>query len=186
RARSERASAGATVFYTHYDGFIFRRDTGNVVDDLPERIYSDSDARFIGVELEADAELARFGDARLTLEGAFDVVRAERANGDDLPRIPPMRLRSQLRLSSTHVDANLGFSWAARQKKIAAFERETGSYFFLDAGVAWRPLEQLPGLSLRLDGRNLLDEQGRNHVSFLKEFAPLPGRSVRTTVALEF
>jgi iron complex outermembrane receptor protein len=186
RARSERASAGATFFYTHYDGFIFLRDTGNVVDDLPERIYSGSAARFIGVELEADAELARIGDATLSLEAAFDVVRAERANGDDLPRIPPLRLRSQLLLASTHVDANLGFDWAARQRKIAAFERETDSYFFLDAGVAWRPLEQLPGLSLRLDGRNLLDEQGRNHVSFLKEFAPLPGRSVRTTVSLEF
>jgi len=186
RVRSERASAGATFFYTHYDGFIFLRDTGNIVDDLPERVYSASDARFIGVELEADAELARFGSATLSLEGAFDVVRAERANGDDLPRIPPLRLRGQLLVVSTHVDANLGFAWAAKQTKIAAFERETDSYVFLDAGVAWRPLEQLPGLSLRLDGRNLLDETGRNHVSFLKEFAPLPGRSVRTSVAFEF
>jgi iron complex outermembrane receptor protein len=186
RVREERMSAGVTFFYTHYDGFIFLRDTGVIVDDLPERIYSASDARFIGVELEADAELFRFGDATISLEGGFDFVRAERANGDDLPRIPPLRLRSQLLLVSTHVDANLGFEWAAEQEKIAAFERDTDSYAFLNAGAAWRPLESIPGLSLRLDMRNLLDEKGRNHVSFLKEFAPLPGRSVRTTVALEF
>jgi len=52
--------------------------------------------------------------------------------------------------------------------------------------VAWRPLEQLPGFALRLDARNLLDATGRNHVSFLKELAPLPGRSVRVSARVEF
>lgn len=186
RVRGEHASAGATFFYTHFDGFIFLRDTGNVVDDLPERLYAHTDARFVGVELEGDADVAHFGSAVLKLRGSFDVTRAERANGDDLPRIAPMRLRGELALESTHADASLGFEWAARQRKVASFERETGAYAFLDAAVAWRPLERLPGLSLRLDLRNLLDAEGRNHVSFLKEFAPLPGRSARASVALEF
>ncbi len=186
RVRSDEASAGVTLFYTHYDAFIFLRDTGNIEDDLPERIYSATDARFIGIEVEGDADVAHFGGAVLKLRGSFDVTRAERANGDDLPRIAPMRLRSELALETTHTDASLGFEWAARQTKIAAFERETDSYLFLNASAAWRPLEQLPGLSLRLDLRNLLDETGRNAVSFLKEFAPLPGRSMRASVALEF
>jgi iron complex outermembrane receptor protein len=186
RVRSEHASAAVTLFYTHYDDFIFLRDTGNIEDDLPERIYSASDARFIGIEIEGDADVAHFGDAVLKARGSFDVTRAERANGDDLPRIAPMRLRGELALETTHTDASLGFEWAARQNKIAAFERETDSYVFLNASAAWHPLERVPGLTLRLDLRNLLDETGRNHVSFLKEFAPLPGRSARATLALEF
>jgi iron complex outermembrane receptor protein len=186
RWRGEEASGAVTFFYTHFDDFILLLDTGNIVDDLPERIYSTTDARFLGFELEGSADLAHFGDALLKLRGSFDLTRAERANGDDLPRIAPMRLRSELAVESPNVDASLGLEWAGKQTRIASFERETDSYVFLNASAAWRPLEQLPGLSLRLDLRNLLDDEGRNHVSFLKEFAPLPGRSVRATVALEF
>ena len=186
RWRGERASGGITFYYTHFDGFIFLRDTGNLQDDLAERTYSGTDARFLGVELEGDAQLVHWGDAVLSLDGSLDLTHAERANGDDLPRIPPLRLRSGLALATTHVDANLGFEWAARQKRIASFERATDGYFFVNAGVAWRPLEQLPGLSLRLDARNLFDAKGRNHVSFLKEFAPLSGRSLRASVGVEF
>jgi iron complex outermembrane receptor protein len=186
RWRGEHASLGATFFYTHFDDFIFLRDTGGVEDDLPVRVYSPTDARFIGVELEGDADLAHFGELLLKLRGSFDVTRAERANGEDLPRIAPMRLRSELALESPHADASLGIDWAAKQEKIAPFERPTDSYLFLHASAAWRPLERLPGLSLRLDLHNLLDETGRNHVSFLKEFAPLPGRSVRLTAIVEF
>jgi iron complex outermembrane receptor protein len=186
RLRGQHASAGVTYFYTHFEDFIFLRDTGNVEDDLPERIYSATDARFLGVELEGDADLAHFGEWVLKARGSLDLTRAERANGDDLPRIAPLRLRGELALEGTHADASLGFEWAARQKRIAAFERATDAYAFLNAGLAWRPLEALPDFALRLDGRNLLDETGRNHVSFLKEFAPLPGRSVRLTAAVEF
>ena len=110
----------------------------------------------------------------------------ERANGDDLPRIAPLRLRTELALESPHVDASLGVEWAAKQRKIVSFERETDAYTFLNASLGWRPLERVPGFSLRLDLRNLTDETGRNHVSFLKEFAPLAGRSVRFTAAVDF
>jgi iron complex outermembrane receptor protein len=37
-----------------------------------------------------------------------------------------------------------------------------------------------------LRGENLLDEDARRHTSPLKEFAPLPGRSVGAGVRLEF
>jgi iron complex outermembrane receptor protein len=186
RWRGAHASAGATFFYTHFEDFIFLLDTGAIEDDLPERVYAATDARFLGVELEGDADLAHFREAVLKLRGSLDVTRAERANGDDLPRIAPLRLRSELALESPHADASLGVEWAARQRKIASHERPTDSYVFLNASAAWRPLEALPGFSLRLELRNLLDATGRNHVSFLKEFAPLPGRSVRLTAAVEF
>jgi iron complex outermembrane receptor protein len=186
RIRSEHASAGVTFFYTRYDDFIFLRDTGNIQDDLPERIYSATGARFVGVEVEGDGDLAHFGEWVLKARGSLDVTRAERTNGDDLPRIAPLRLRGEVALEGRHADASLGFEWASRQKRIATFERETDSYAFVNASVAWRPLEQAPGFALRLDARNLLDETGRNHVSFLKEFAPIAGRSVRVSAQVEF
>jgi iron complex outermembrane receptor protein len=184
--KSERLTGSATFFYTYFRDFIFARDTGNVVDEFPERVYTATNAHFYGAELEAHAPLAEFGSARLSLDGSLDYTRAQRSSGDDLPRIPPLRVRATLALVSMHEDAYLGVEWAARQARVASFERPTDDYFFVNAGAAWRPLERIPGLSLRLDLRNLADAKGRNAVSFLKELAPLPGRSARVSVAVDF
>jgi iron complex outermembrane receptor protein len=43
-----------------------------------------------------------------------------------------------------------------------------------------------PALRVFLDGRNLTNEEIREHVSFLKDIAPSPGRSIRTGVAWRF
>ena len=41
-------------------------------------------------------------------------------------------------------------------------------------------------VELLLRGTNLTDQEARNHVSFLKDLAPLPGRDVRLDVRLDF
>jgi iron complex outermembrane receptor protein len=43
------------------------------------------------------------------------------------------------------------------------------SYGFKAGGVGWQAW---------LRGNNLFDNEARNHVSFLKDISPLPGRSV--------
>jgi iron complex outermembrane receptor protein len=53
------------------------------------------------------------------------------------------------------------------------------------------PLSRIPpfryGVGLHLlRGTNLTDEEARNHVSFLKDLAPLPGRDVRLSLRLAF
>ena len=42
------------------------------------------------------------------------------------------------------------------------------------------------GVSLFVDARNLTDEEAREHASFLKDIAPLPGRNLRVGVAYRF
>ena len=39
---------------------------------------------------------------------------------------------------------------------------------------------------LFLDGRNLTDQEAREHASFLKDIAPLPGRTVRAGFTASF
>ena len=71
----------------------------------------------------------------------------------------------------------------ARQNRLAPFETTTDGYTFINAGLAWRPME---GWTVRLDGRNLTDELGRVHSSFLKDDLPLPGRNFRLTLQASF
>ena len=56
---------------------------------------------------------------------------------------------------------------------------------FLNAGLSFRPYGN-DRVVLRLDGRNLTDEEGRVHASFLKDEMPLPGRNIRFVVSTSF
>ena len=49
-----------------------------------------------------------------------------------------------------------------------------------------RPIKTNPGLKVFLDAHNLTNQEAREHVSFLKDVAPLPGRSVRLGVGYRF
>jgi len=63
------------------------------------------------------------------------------------------------------------------QDRVATGERPTDGYTMLNAALTYR----LPANGLRLEaflrGINLLNEEARNHVSFLKDVAPLGRRS---------
>jgi iron complex outermembrane receptor protein len=55
----------------------------------------------------------------------------------------------------------------------------------LNASLTFHPLKDR-GFKIFLDGRNLTDAELREHASFLKDIAPLPGRSLRLGVGYRF
>ncbi|HQR89680.1 MAG TPA: TonB-dependent receptor, partial [Caulobacter sp.] len=61
----------------------------------------------------------------------------------------------------------------------------TDAYTTLNASLAWKPKGN-GQLRVFLDGRNLTDEEVREHASFLKDIAPSAGRSIRAGVAYRF
>ena len=68
----------------------------------------------------------------------------------------------------------------------AAGESATGGYTLVDAGVVWRHERERSVLEVFAEGRNLGDVDARVHTSFLKDFAPLPGRNVSVGVRVSF
>ena len=61
----------------------------------------------------------------------------------------------------------------------------TDGYTQVNAMVTFKPMGD-SGLRLFVDGRNLTNAEIREHASFLKDFAPSPGRSVRAGFAWRF
>lgn len=127
------------------------------------------------MELEAGYDLSE----RWRLEAAADYVRAE--GGDDQPaRIPPPSATGRLLYDGGRLQARAEARFVAEQDEVARFERPTDGYGLLNAFVSWRltpgPRE---GVVVYLDGRNLTDQEAREHASFLKDIAPLPGRAFR-------
>lgn len=155
-------------------------------DILPVFAFTQQDATFTGGEISAAARLFEVGGFAFTADAAYDLVRAEFDAGGHPPRIPPASLTLGLEAESEYWTGRLEMVDTAEQDRLAAFETATEGYTFVNAGVSFNPGGTTGAWTLRVDGRNLTDEEGRVHSSFLKDELALPGRNVRFTVLTSF
>jgi iron complex outermembrane receptor protein len=184
RFTSDRARIEGHLYYAKYDGFIEEAPTGDVEDDLGVIQFTQSNAKFYGGELEGSYDVWRAGDGVLALEGAYDYVHGEVAGGA-AARIPPYSVTGGLAWTSPRFDIKGEVRYVAKQDRVSSFEIPTDSYTLLNVKLDYKPAA-LPNLKLFIDGHNLTNEEAREHTSFLKDIAPLPGRSIRAGFAYEF
>jgi iron complex outermembrane receptor protein len=176
-----------TGFVTDFDGYIYEWATGTEVDGLPEFAFVQDDARFLGVEAEVDVELVHVPDGHVALELMGDYVRAElTGSGEPLPRIPPLRLAGGLRYEGSTWSAHVTVRRVMWQERVAPIETETPGYTTVDASLGYRLLTGPVVHELLVRGTNLTDADARNHVSFLKDVVPLPGRDLSALYRVYF
>jgi iron complex outermembrane receptor protein len=48
--------------------------------------------------------------------------------------------------------------------------------------LSWQPVQSNDRIELSFEGRNLTNEDIREHTSFLKDYLPKPGRSIRVSL----
>lgn len=188
----------AAVFYTRFDGFIYRNLTGESCEGdfasctpggagggLNQSVYSQRDAIFRGGEFQSQLDVAPLGDGMFGVENQFDVVRATFADGSNVPRIPPVRLGGGVFWHDAHWLARINLLHAFPQTNIAAIaETRTSGYNLLKAEISHttklRPGEFLAReITIGVVGNNLLNADIRNSVSYKKDEVPLPGANVR-------
>ncbi|MFV3131722.1 TonB-dependent receptor [Niveispirillum sp. KHB5.9] len=179
-------TGSVNLFLTDYDKYIYERITGAEEDGLPVAQFAATDARFWGVEVEAETVLVRNDQATLTLDGGMDYVRAtDRDNEVPLPRIPALSARAGLGLELASVAARVEGVWTAKQKRTAEFELPTDSAMVFNASMDWHPLPERD-ITLLLELRNLTNEEVRLATSFLKDVLPQPGRDFRVSLRAGF
>lgn len=187
----------ASFYYTQFHNFIFKRLTGQTCEatlascerlggaggDLRELLFAQRDATFYGTELIGQLDIAPLGRGVWGIEGQYDFVHAQFANGENVPRIPPHRLGGGVYYRDANWLAKVSTLHAFRQDSIAPNETPTGGYTLLNAELSYtRRLAAdrlVPEFTLGIRGDNLLNDDVRNHVSFKKDEVLLPGASVR-------
>lgn len=174
----------AHAWAARYDGFIEERPTGEIYDDLPVFNFRQTDADFVGFEVEATQTLLTRAEGRLEASLSGDVVRGDTDQGPP-PRIPAFGVTGELSWESETLDAAVEIRHVGDQTRTAPFELETDGYTAINASLAWRPLAGTP-VTVSLRGRNLSDAEIREHASYLKDIAPSPGRSVSLGLAFTF
>ena len=176
------------MFGQDFDRFIFQRFTGEEDEEgFPIVAYSQADAEFRGGELDATIGLIEQAQHHLDFELFADYVEAEQSDGgEDLPRIPPLGYGAGLHLHGERYHAMVETRHREDQDSLAPNETPTDAYTVLNASFSYRFFtgEQVYDLILR--GRNLTDEEVRNHTSFVKDIVPQPGRDVSVSVRLNF
>jgi len=152
---------------------------GSGEDIMPEQAYRGVTARFRGYELEGRFRLLERGGT-LDLLLRYDYVRAEDAgSGQPLPRIAPQRVGAGLAYQRAQLGARVDTTWVGGQDRVTANELPTDGYVLLNAAMTWRMKLQGAQFEAFLRGINLLNEEARNHASFLKDRAPQGARSAQ-------
>lgn len=175
------------AYYTRFSNFIGLFNTGAEVEFeenefLPEAQFSTVAATFKG--LEADGRFNIANNLDLTLRG--DYVRAtNRDSGDALPRIAPLRLGAGLHYQKNSFGARVDVLHAFKQDRISENELVTDSYTNLSAIVTYKLPTKL-GLEIYAKANNLLNQEIREHTSFLKDIAPQAGRSLLLGLRADF
>lgn len=151
--------------------------------ELLKREFRNVNARFTGAEVSvAYSSVQGFGFTAMA-----DTVRAimtdpaGNSGNNNLPRVSPSRIGGKLtwRGGADGVwYADLGVTHVFAQERVAAFESATPGYTRVDASVRYRlRYGNNRHADLYLLGKNLGDRDIRVHTSFLKDVAPLAGRS---------
>jgi iron complex outermembrane receptor protein len=181
-------SGKLSVFYTYFEDYIFAGETGAEEDELPVFQFSAVDASFWGFEGELEYIAFETLDSRLSYRLLADYVRAVNEDDDtDLPRIPPFRLGGEVRYSQGPWSAGTLLRHSFKQSANAPGETETDGYTELKLDVARSfDLNERVRITIFAQAENLLDEDIRYHTSFLKDVAPMPGRSLLVGVRGEF
>lgn len=137
-----------------------------------------ADAEFYGAEAETKFALISGGPFSLNTRLFGDMVRGKLVGAGNLPRITPARLGLGLDATYGPLDMSMEAVRAATQDRVAALERASEGYTLLSADFGYSLWLGTRKLTTYVRGRNLLDEEVRPHTSFLKDFAPQPGRAV--------
>lgn len=152
---------------------------------LPVILFTSTDAKVYGAELQVNYKATD----NITLRTQADLVRnrIDTPNGTtEAPRSSPTRWTVGAEYASDNWYADVRVKHVFEQDKVAQFEAATDSYTLVDVNLSYYMTVENTDVEFFLKGRNITDQEARVHTSYLRNDAPLPGRSVVLGVRASF
>jgi iron complex outermembrane receptor protein len=186
-----------STYYTRFNNFIGLFDTG---EEYEGEVHSHGDddeheethipitqfravpARFVGIEFDGKYQAT----SSLAVNFRGDYVNAkETDNNTYLPRIAPARLGLGLNYEKGPLNMRFDALHAFDQRKTAENELATDGYTNVTALLAYK-LPSKYHVELFAKANNLLNDEIRDHASFLKDIAPAGERSLVVGARADF
>jgi iron complex outermembrane recepter protein len=176
-----------SAYYNRISDYVYLDISGEEVAGQAIASYQAQDALFQGLEAELSIDLSQATGANLILNLFGDLVRAEFDSGGLVPRIPPAKLGAELRYFGENWSMHVHATRVMDQDRVGELEIKSSGFTQVSIyGDYHWSLNSRADLKLFFKADNLLDEEIRNHASFLKDYAPEPGRGYRLGVRLEY
>ncbi len=158
---------------------------------LPVKNYEAVKAEFQGIEVEIDWLAMESPSWNLMLSAYGDMVRGKnKTESTNLERIPAARLGIGFEVQQEKLDFGMKLTRSLKQDRVAVHgdhsEDPTAAYSIVNAFASYDVSFGDSVGELFVKGSNLTDELAYNHASVLKQFAPLPGRSVEIGLKFDF
>lgn len=183
RQSSKRVRAEANGFFYHIDDFVFLAPTGNFEEGLIEAEYRQGASRYAGVEAQLNVALSE----NVWLNLGSDYVNAKLTEtGTPLPRIPPLRGRVGIEWRHKNLTLNPEVVMVKDQNRLFPTETRTAGYALFNLSGSYLIARQHYAHIITFNAFNLGDRLYRNHLSFIKDFAPEIGRGVRVTYTIRY
>ena len=139
-----------------------------------------------GFETSLDINLFKGNHGQLDLNLFGDYVRAELDDNGNLSRISPARFGSGLNYNYKKFSTGIDLTNILAQKNNGRLETDTDGYSVLNMNANYNVLSGEQDLNIFLKLTNILDEDGRLHTSFIKDRAPIMGRSLMLGFQVNF
>lgn len=175
-------------FYNRFWNYIYADPTGETEDDLPVYQFENIPADFWGFE----SQVAYYVDDSVAREVSFDfqpdyVWARNRDSHEYLPRVPPLRMKFGANYYREDLfRARIELQQVFAQDMVAENETTTDGYSMLNLYLSKDVNYQGRTYEFFVRGTNLLSEKVRNHVSYIKDVAPLPGASAMAGIRVRF
>ncbi len=162
------------AYHNRISGYIYGR-TLDAQEGVQLIEYTQAGARFTGLEAQVRQRLTR--NVGVTVFG--DVVRARLADGSRLPRSAPARAGVRLDAQWQGWEGMVEWVQTFAVRQVTEHETPTAGYGMLNLGLSYtRPFANGSSWQFYVRGPNLTDRLAYSHLSFIKDQAPLMGRSV--------
>jgi iron complex outermembrane receptor protein len=189
--------ASASLFANKVDNYIYLQDETEEEHEEHDEEHDDHGGLVLANYLQQDADLDGYeiefgntfdlGSGELTMSFGRDEVSGEFQVGGNIPRLNPARNIYKFKYSQDDMTFGLMLKDVEKQSDIGLAETATAAYQMLNAKLTRNfDLGNQGALTVSLFGNNLLDEVARNHASYVKTQAPLPGRNYGVRFNLTF
>lgn len=180
-------------FYYHYFNYIYQAPLADANGTVMTDPFHNSDvwairgakARIFGVSL-SEAYSHRIGTHQIGAEAGIEAIRGMLIDGGNLPRIPTLRTTLSLKYAKGGFKSNLAYQYVDGSRFDAENETHTPGYSWVSLLLSYGKKMKMLEYLFYLKGENLGNAMAYNHLSFLKETAPLPGRQLSAGLELTF
>ena len=177
-----------SAYYYHFDNYLFQTPLNNITDPFHNTEVwqmQGQQAKLYGIGL-IQSYHQHIANAHLTHKIGYETMRGILNNGGNIPRMSPDALTLTSEVFYKKYNGKIEYKYVDKSRNIALNETHTPAHYAVNLQGEYKSKNSFGKYTAYIKGLNLTNSQIYNHISFLKNTAPLAGRQILMGVKFNF